>query len=297
LRIAFKVVALACAVKSGYADAAMEADEDSAAAEPPETVTRHRLSTRIWHWINALTVFVMLMSGLMIFNAHPRLYWGDYGANADYAWLEIGSTPDTGYLRVGSLTLPTTGVLGHRTDWSGTVRRYAFPGWATIPSSYNLAAARRWHLAFAWVLAIGLILYWLAILRNRHWRGLLPHRAELTPRHLWQEVKDHARLRFPKGAAALAYNTLQKLSYAGMVFLVLPLVILTGLTMSPGMNAAWPWLLDLFGGRQSARSIHFLCAVALLAFILVHLIMVVLAGPLKQIGAMITGRWKVEPPQ
>ncbi len=275
----------------------MEAEQDSQAADAPETVIRHRLSTRIWHWLNALTGFVLLMSGLMIFNAHPRLYWGEYGANADYAWLEIGSAADRGYLRIGSMSLPTTGFLGHRTDAAGHVDRRAFPGWATIPSTYSLAAGRRWHLAFAWVLAIGLILYWITILINRHWRGLLPHRAELKPRHLWREVADHARLRFPKGAAALAYNTLQKLSYAGIVFLVLPVVILTGLTMSPGMNAAWPWLLDLFGGRQSARSIHFICAFLLLGFILVHLVMVALTGPLKQIGAMITGRWKVQKEQ
>jgi len=84
-----------------------------------EIVKRHRLSTRIWHWMNALTVFVMLMSGLMIFNAHPRLYWGQYGANHDYAWLEIGSRADSGYLRVGALTIPTTGVLGYRTEANG----------------------------------------------------------------------------------------------------------------------------------------------------------------------------------
>lgn len=297
MRIALKVVAIARPVKarpSCYAGAAMDQSEDKEAAERPEIVARHRLSTRIWHWVNALTVFVMLMSGLMIFNAHPRLYWGQYGANNDHAWLEIGSTRDSGYLRIGSLTVPTTGVLGHRTDWGGNVRRFAFPGWATIPSTYSLAAGRRWHLAFAWVLVIGLIAYWIAIFANRHWRGLLPHRAELKPRHLWREVADHARLRFPKGEAALSYNSLQKLSYAFILFIVLPLVILTGLTMSPGMNAAWSWLLDLFGGRQSARSIHFICAFALFGFILVHLIMVMLTGPLRQIGAMITGRWKVE---
>jgi thiosulfate reductase cytochrome b subunit len=296
VRIASKVVAIARAVKarpSCYAGAAMEKSEDSQAAEPPEIVLRHRLSTRIWHWANALTVFVMLMSGLMIFNAHPRLYWGEYGANSDYAWLEIGSTPAAGYLRIGSLTVPTTGLLGHRTGAAGAVDRRAFPGWATIPSTYNLAAGRRWHLAFAWVLVIGLIAYWIAIALNRHWRGLLPRRAELGPRHLWREVADHARLRFPTGAAALSYNSLQKPSYAFILFVVLPLVILTGLTMSPAMNAAWPWLLDLFGGRQSARSIHFICAFLLVGFILVHLIMVALTGPLKQIGAMITGRQKL----
>ena len=92
--------------------------------------------------------------------------------------------------------------------------------------------------------------------------------------------------------AALSYNILQKLSYVGVIFVLLPLMILTGLTMSPAMDAAWPWLLDLFGGRQSARSIHFICAIAAsLAFILVHLVMVVLAGPMNEIRSMITGRY------
>jgi thiosulfate reductase cytochrome b subunit len=259
----------------------------------PEVVTRHRLSTRIWHWLNALVVIVMLMSGLMIFNAHPRLYWGRYGANFDPAWLEIGSTGSAGYLKVGSLQVPTTGVLGHRVDANGAVSRRAFPGWATIPSTYCLAVGRRWHLAFAWPLALGLIAYWITILLNRHAGELAPRPAELKPRHLWQEIKDHARLRFPTGAAALHYNTLQKLSYFGVIFVLLPLIVLTGLAMSPAMDAAWPWLTDLFGGRQSARSIHFICAFLMIAFVLVHLAMVVLAGPLNEIRSMITGRYRL----
>jgi thiosulfate reductase cytochrome b subunit len=257
-------------------------------------VKRHRLSTRIWHWTNALTVFLMLMSGLMIFNAHPRLYWGQYGANFDGAWLEIGSTANAGFLRVGSVSVPTTGVLGYRAEADGTINRRAFPGWATIPSGYSLSAGRRWHLAFAWVLAIGLIAYWLTTLINRHaWRDLTPRPAELAPRHLWQEIKDHARLRFPTGAAALHYNTLQKLSYFGVIFILLPLLVLTGLAMSPGMDAAWSWLIDLVGGRQSARSNHFICAMGIAAFIQVHLIMVVLAGAVNEIRSMITGRYRL----
>jgi thiosulfate reductase cytochrome b subunit len=262
-----------------------------------EIVRRHRLPVRIWHWVNALTVFIMLMSGLMIFNAHPRLYWGQYGANYDYAWLEIGSRADSGYLRIGAVTIPTTGVLGYRTDAGGQVNRRAFPGWATIPSTYSLSAGRRWHLAFAWILVIGIVAYWLTILLSRHWRGLVPRRTELHPKHLWQEVKDHARLRFATGAAALSYNSLQKLAYAGVVFVLLPLIILTGLTMSPGMDAAWGWLLDVFGGRQSARSIHFICAMLITLFILVHLIMVLLAGPLNEIRSMITGWYRVPQPK
>jgi len=282
---------MATQARNNQPDIAQESD----GSETP-LVKRHRLSTRIWHWINALTVFVMLMSGLMIFNAHPRLYWGQYGANFDHAWLEIGSTQDSGFLRVGSLSIATTGVLGYRTQADGNINRRAFPGWATIPSDYSLSAGRRWHLAFAWILAIGLIAYWIASLLNRHaWRDLTPRPAELAPRHLWQEIKDHARLRFPAGAAALNYNTLQKLSYFGVIFVLLPLLVLTGLAMSPGMDAAWGWLIDLTGGRQSARSIHFICAMAIAAFILVHLIMVVLAGPVNEIRSMITGRYRLPP--
>jgi thiosulfate reductase cytochrome b subunit len=188
-------------------------------------------------------------------------------------------------------------VLGYRTEADGRVNRRAFPGWATIPSTYSLSGGRRWHLAFAWVLAIGVLAYWIYLLAGRGRKRLFPRRAELSPKHVWQEVKDHARLRFPTGAAALDYNVLQKVSYVGVIFVLLPLIILTGLTMSPGMDAAWGWLVDLFGGRQSARSIHFICAFLFVLFILVHLIMVVLAGPLNEIRSMITGWYRLPQPK
>ncbi|WP_284734481.1 cytochrome b/b6 domain-containing protein [Sphingosinicella terrae] len=271
-------------------------DRAEAVSEVPERVKRHRLPTRLWHWVNAVTVIVMLMSGLMIFNAHPRLYWGEYGANADPAWLQVSATADRGFLTIGSATIETTGVLGLWEDEHGIVRRRAFPSWATIPSSYSLAAGRRWHLAFAWLLALGLIAFLITSLFNRHiQRDLLPRRHELRPASIWHEIKQHARLRFPAGEAAFRYNSLQKLSYFGVIGVLLPLVILTGLTMSPALNAAWPWMLDLFGGRQSARSIHFICAMLIAAFILVHLAMVVLAGPINEIRSMITGWYRIPP--
>lgn len=268
-------------------------DEPPAIPDRP-LAYRHRLPTRIWHWVNALTVFILLMSGLMIFNAHPRLYWGEYGANQDTPWLQIGATGEQGVLFLGKTRFTTTGVLGLWTDHHGEVRKTAFPGWATIPSTYSLSAGRRWHLAFAWVLVIGGLLYWVISLLNRHiQRDLLPHRRELAPRHIWHDIKDHARLRFPRGEAALRYNVLQKLAYISVIFGLLPLLVLTGLTMSPMMNAAWPWLLDLFGGRQSARSIHFIAAMLMALFIVVHLLMVLLAGPFNEIRSMITGRFRV----
>jgi thiosulfate reductase cytochrome b subunit len=267
--------------------------EANQAAVGGDLVRRHRLSTRIWHWVNAGTLLIMLMSGLMIFNAHPRLYWGQYGANPDPAWLEIGSQTDKGFLRIGDLRIETTGVLGLWKDEDGRLRSRAFPGWATIPSTYNLALSRRWHLTFAWLFAVGLVVFGLWSLANGHFlRDLLPRRSELRPTHVWREIKHHATLRFATGVEALSYNVLQKISYLG-VFVLLAVLVLTGLTMSPAMAAAWPWLLDLFGGRQSARSIHFIAAVLLVLFVVVHLLMVLLAGPFNEIRAMITGRFRL----
>ncbi len=259
---------------------------------------RHRLSTRIWHWTNAVTLLIMLMSGLMIFNAHARLYWGEYGANFDTPWLKIGSarigTYEYGYLQVAGQRIETTGLLGYWKDPDGTPHRRAFPYWATIPSNYSLADARTWHLAFAWVLSLGLAGYLIWSLINRHLqRDIHIKRGEWRLRHIWQEVKDHARLRLPTGAAALRYNTLQKIAYAGVLFGLLPLMILTGLALSPGTDAWLPLVTEVFGGRQTARSIHFLCAFTLVAFFIVHIAMVVLAGPFNELRSMVTGWYRL----
>jgi len=230
-------------------------------------VRRHRLPVRLWHWVNAVTLAVMLMSGLMIFNAHPRLYWGEYGANADPAWLEIGANPQgRGLVRIGDFAVETTGVLGIWTDGEGVRQETAFPGWATLPSRYDLAGARVWHFAFAWVLALGLL-------------GFL----------LWGLLGGHLR----RDLQALRYGVLQKLAYCFVLFVALPMAILTGLALSPGMDAAWPWLTALWGGRQSARSVHFIAAFALLGFFLVHIAMVLLSGPVNQLRAMVTGWYRL----
>ena len=259
------------------------------ARESGNLVYRQRLPIRVWHWLNALSITVMLMSGLMIFNAHPQLYWGRYGADHEVPWLEIGAAYGAGYLRLGPVTLPTTGVLG----LVGNDAR-AFPSLVTIPSSYNLAGARQWHFFFAWLLVVPGLLFWLWGFATRHiQRDLAPTVDELRPGNLWQDIKDHARLRFPTGQAARRYNILQKFSYVGVIFGLIPLMVLTGLTMSPGVDAAWPWLLDLFGGRQSARSIHFIGASLLFGFILVHLAMVVLAGPFNELRSIVTGWYRL----
>ena len=240
-----------------------DTDSSSAPRTEPEIIRRHSLATRLLHWINAACVFLILMSGLQIFNAHPHLYWGQYGANSDKAWVSING---------------------------------GFPPWATIPGWRDLATGRRWHFFFAWLVVFNSVTYLLISLRKGHvQRDLLPQGSELSPAHLLRDIWDHVRLRFPRGAAAKRYNILQKLAYTTVIFGLAPLMLLTGLAMSPGFDAACPWLLSLFGGRQSARSIHFVVATLIVLFIVVHLLMVLLAGPWNELRSMVTGRFVVRP--
>ncbi len=265
-----------------------------AAPERTRLIYRHKLATRIWHWINAVTIIVLLMSGLMIFNAHPRLYWGSYGANSDPAWLQIAADDRGGYLKIGERRLDTDGVLGRWEAEDGSTRTNAFPSWATIPSNYNLALARRWHLAFSLLFGFALLIFLVASLINRHvQKDLTLKRSELTARHIWHDAKEHLKLKFHNAEDPGAFNILQKLSYIGVIFVAIPLAIFTGLAMSPAMDVAWPWLLDVFGGRQSARSIHFIVASLLLAFIVLHLALVLLSGPINGLRGMITGWLRV----
>lgn len=263
-------------------------------------IRRHSLATRTTHWINVLALGLLLMSGLQIFNAHPALYWGHASTFAD-PWLSIRlyETADgpRGITTLGQARFDTTGVLGW-TGVEGDRRNQAFPGWATIPSYRDLASGRRWHFFFAWLFAInGLVYVAFGLLGGHIRRDLLPTRAQLSPRHVLREIADHARLRFPKGEAARTYNVLQKGSYLVVALVLLPLMVVTGLCMSPGFNAAVPWLIDLFGGRQGARSVHFICAGLIVLFVVVHLAMVVASGAWNNIRSMITGRYAVELPE
>lgn len=261
-----------------------------------ELVPRHSRVTRITHWINVLAISLLLTSGLQIFNAHPALYWGQASHFAE-PWISMKAVTRgdemIGVTKVGSLTLETTGLFGY-SGKVGMREPRGFPAWATLPQYRSLADGRHWHFFFAWVFVINGLIYLGANLANGHLKSLVPSRAQLDLKHLWQEIQDHARLRFPKGEEARHYNGLQKLAYGGVVFALLPLMLLTGLTMSPGMNAALPWLVDLFGGRQSARTLHFISASLIVGFILVHLVMVVVSGLRNNLRSMITGRYAIE---
>ncbi|HEY0124062.1 MAG TPA: cytochrome b/b6 domain-containing protein [Rhizobium sp.] len=279
----------------------MASIEEIGTAPPPRPskiyIKRHSVVTRLTHWINVLCLTLLLMSGMQIFNAHPSLYWGQYGGDGDHSWLEIsaadGDTQSYGNFRIGNLTIPTTGLLGSSKE-DGQWAERAFPAWATMPSYQDLAAGRRWHFFFAWLFVINGLIYLLyGFLAGHFRRDLAPTGAEVSPRNLWHEMIEHARLRFPKGEKAKRYNALQKLTYLIVIFILLPLMLATGLTMSPGIDAGYPFLLDFFGGRQSARGIHFITAWTIVLFVLVHVAMVILSGLWNNMRSMVTGRYAI----
>lgn len=215
---------------------------------------KHRLATRIWHWVNLLAVAILFMSGLNISNAHPRLYWGSWGFESSEAWFHV----------------------------------MRFPGWATIPGYYSLAAARQWHLLFAWIFALGLLLFMLASLINRHFkRDIVTARKEWRWNAIREDIVAHLKFDFDHGEGK--YNFLQKLAYGVVLFILLPLMIFSGIAISPGLEPTSDPLLFLFGGHQSARSIHFITAWAIFSFFVLHLVLVLLSNPLRQLRDMITG--------
>ncbi len=221
-------------------------------------IRRQKLATRITHWLWAICFFFLLLSGLQIFNAHPALYLGDQSGFAfDNAVLVLAG----------------------------------FPSWATIPSSQDLATGRVVHFFFAWIFLATLVIWFAASLVNRHVRkDLLPSRKDA--RDFIPDVRNHLLLKL---VHTVRYSPLQKLAYGGVMFLLFPLIILTGLSMSPGLNAVLPWLPELFGGRQSARTVHFVVMALLVGFFAIHMAMILLAGPLNELRSIVTGRYRLSP--
>ncbi len=216
------------------------------------------MPVRLTHWVNALCLLLLLMSGLQILNAHAALYWGETSP-FDRPWISFGSGDEP-----------------------------AFPGWMILPGWQDLASGRRWHFFFAWLFVLnGLAYVVYALVSGRVRRVLAPDRNQL--RGIGRTLVDHLRLRFAHGEAARQYNVLQKLTYLAVLFGLLPLMVATGLTMSPGMDARLNFLTVLFGGRQSARSIHFVTAAALVLFFFIHIAAILAAGPLNEMRSIVTG--------
>ena len=258
---------------------------------------RHALPVRVMHWINVIALTVLLMSGLNIFSAHPALYWGKSSYTGRGPVFEIGAGEDNrgntvGVTRVLGHDFVTTGALGAARAADGEVVERTFPSWLTIPGNRWLAMARRWHFFFAWVFVINGLCYLGYSIGSRHLsRDLAPDRTDW--RSIGRSIVDHLRFRHPVGEAAKRYNVLQKLAYLVVIFVLLPTVILMGLAMSPRLDTVLPGWVDFFGGRQSARTIHFIAAWLIVAFVLVHVFEVVVAGFWNELRSMITGRYRV----
>jgi thiosulfate reductase cytochrome b subunit len=263
-------------------------------APTAQRIYRHRLPVRLMHWVNVISLTILLMSGLNIFNAHPALYWGK-DSNFASPWLSIRAT-DTpagpaGVTQFAGRQWDTTGVLGI-SQVDGETKSRGFPSWATVPGRQWLSMARHWHFFFAWVFVINGVAYLLYSLFSRHLvRNLLPTRAEL--RGIGRSILDHLRFKHPTGEAAKRYNVLQNLAYLTVIFVLLPLVVFAGLAMSPRLDAVYAGWVDLLGGRQSARSLHFIAAAGLLLFTLIHLFEVILAGVWNEVRSMVTGWYTV----
>ncbi len=253
-------------------------------------IHRYALATRIAHWLWVVAFAVLVSSGLQIFNAAPYLDASDKSDPAHRVFA-IGSPRDgVGETMLFGRTFTTTGALGWTDDGAGGAGARAFPGWLTIPSYQDLADGRRWHLFFAWIAAV----CWLTWLVSSAIKGSL-QKLVLRPSDLpklWpmQAYYFHMRKEAPPHGV---YNPLQKAAYTLLMFVLAPLVVLTGIALAPGVDAAFPWLTVLFGGRQFARLWHFAAMLALLAFFAGHVLLVLTQGFVNQMNAMITGWYRL----
>ena len=221
----------------------------------------HSYNVRICHWINVIASGYLLLSGIHIFLDFPELYWGNTGYQGYPALFKLS---DWG------LSWDEAGALGNRM-WG-----------------------RNYHFTFAWVFLVNGVVYvgwslWTGHLRTRLWLT----RPEMTMAAIATDARQHLRWQDPVRTAATTYGAIQRLSYLLVLFVFVPMMLLTGLAQSPGFAAAWPWLLDIFGGRQSARTLHSIGSVVFVLFVVIHVLEVVLAGAINRIRAMFTGRFAV----
>ena len=244
------------------ADAVRALSSASAFATQSEA-PRHTALVRITHWITVLCFFALLVTGFEIVISHPRFYWGEDGNILTEPLFKLPIPSSRG-------TVPTGYgyVLPDQNGWS-----------------------RALHFQSAWVVVLTGLLYAVSGLTTRHFRkNLLPAKGDFTRRKLGGEISSRLRFARPDRAEAGSYNALQRIAYSFVIFVLFPLVIWTGLAMSPAFVSAVPASVSLLGGQQSARTIHFFVSLALLLFLVVHVVMVYLSGFWNRVRAMITGR-------
>ncbi|HET6433663.1 cytochrome b/b6 domain-containing protein [Dyella sp.] len=269
----------------------------AAATASTRLVYRHTWPIRLMHWINVIALSIMFFSGLQIFNAHPSLSWGirtDPGKEI----LSMGARMDpngqlVGVTRVGQHEFITTGLFGVSDGPNGEPQVRGFPSWLTVPSARWLAMGRQWHFFFAWVFVLNGLCYLAYSVAKKHLqRDLIPTRADW--RGIGRSIVDHVKFKHPHGEEALRYNILQRLAYLTVIFVFGIGVVLMGLAMSPRLDAVLSPLVEVVGGRQSARTIHFIIAWGFVAFVLIHVFEVLISGAFNQLRGMITGWYKID---
>lgn len=223
---------------------------------------RHPGFVRVTHWLTVIAFAALLVSGIEIVLSHPRFYWGEAG--------NVNMTP------VFSLHVPSSR--------------------GTVPTGYGFVLpdqngwSRYLHFQAAWLALATAVVYLIAGLRSGHFRrNLVPSSSDRSWRAIRETVSEHVRFRRPAFADFSSYNPLQRVSYLVVVFVLFPLVIWTGLAMAPAFTAVFPWSVNVLGGRQSARTLHFFVTIALVVFTLVHVAMIAVAGFWPRVRAMITG--------
>jgi thiosulfate reductase cytochrome b subunit len=235
-----------------------------ASAVPAATdFPRHSAVVRVTHWITTLCFFALLVSGIELVISHPRFYWGEVGS--------VLTTP------LFQLPIPTS-------------RQAVKTGYGFVLADQN-GWSRSLHFQAGWAAVLTGLLYGLAGLSTRHFRNhLLPAGSDLTWAALSRTIAGHLRFKEPAQTEAWSYNVLQRLTYLLVIFILFPLMIFTGLAMSPAVVSAWPVTVTVFGGQQSARTIHCFGTVLLILFLFVHIVMICRAGFANRTRAMITGR-------
>jgi len=260
-------------------------------AEP--LVYRHSLTTRITHWLTVISLVILVMSGLQIFNASPNLDASDK-SDPHRRVLAIGGANDAagrpvGMVQIFGWTIRTTHLLGFTDDGMGGESFRAFPGWLTWPGYQALADGRRWHLFFAWLMIFAGIAYMVVGFARKDLQ-LLILRPQDLPKLLPMQLY-YLKLR-KKPPPYGKYNPLQKAAYTTVLFVFTPLIIITGLALSPGMDALATPLTALLGGRQFARLWHFLLMIALIGFVLTHVTLVLSTGVVNNMRSMLSGWYR-----
>jgi thiosulfate reductase cytochrome b subunit len=256
-----------------------EAGARADSVEPSRLNEGHRGWVRISHWVIALAFLTLAVTGILILMVHPRLYWGEAGNDLMPALIEL---PISANHQPDKLERTTTftGIAGSPVSAYRKFEQFNENSWA-----------RSLHFLAGWFLVITGLFYVLAGLITGHVRrNLLPGARELAPAPLWQEVRKYLHFDIGLSGGGPPYGLMQKLAYSIVVFLALPLMLITGLTMAPAVTAGYPWLLDLFGGYQSARTVHFFAFAILLLFLFVHVALVVVTGFRRQLRAMLLGK-------